>query len=101
MQMSDIAILRDCLDSLKHASVSYLQASHETASNDMRQTLQRVAVDKGEQKNAVFNLMRREGMYDIRSADPQAVSQLSHKCEQLLEELGPSEAVDRERMDES
>lgn len=99
MQMSESAILQDCLDTLKHASMCYLRASHEADSDRLRETFQSLAIDKGEQKNAVFNLMHQAGMYPTRPADTAHVEELKRHCEDLLGRIGTDEgqAVERER----
>lgn len=97
MQMSESAILRDCLDTLKHASMCYLRASHEADSDRLRETFQSLAIDKGEQKNAVFNLMHQAGMYPTRPADAEHVEDLKRHCEDLLGRIGTARAVERER----
>lgn len=100
MQMSELAILRDCLDTLKHASTCYLRASHEADSDQLRKTFQNIAIDKGEQKNAVFNLMHQAGMYETRPAEAARVTELKRHCEDLLGRIGTGEAVERERAKE-
>lgn len=97
MQMSEAAILRDCLDTLKHASACYLRAGHEADSKEFRETLQSLAIDKAELKNAVFNLMHQAGIYETRPADPADVTALKRQCEDLLGRIGTGDAVLRER----
>lgn len=97
MQMSEPAILRDCLDTLKHASMCYLRASHEADSDGLRKTFDRLAIDKSEQKNAVFNLMHQADHYKTYPANPDRVVTLKRACEDLLAKIGTGQAVDRER----
>lgn len=98
MEMGERAILRDCLDTLKHASMCYLRASLEADSDGVRQTLARLAVDKSEAKNAVFNLMHQAGIYKTEPADPTQVEKLRAACLQFLDRTGPGagEPVARE-----
>ena len=97
--MDERAILRDCLDTLKHASVCYLQASLEADSDELRKTFARLAVDKSEAKNAVFDLMHQAGIYKTQPADPAQVEALRQECRQFLDRLGPGPnlATARER----
>ncbi|REJ36471.1 MAG: hypothetical protein DIU82_04355 [Bacillota bacterium] len=99
MEMDERAILRDCLDTLKHASMCYLQAGLEADSDDLRKTFVRLAVDKSEEQNAVFNLMHQAGIYKTQPADPAQVEALRQECGQFLDRLGPgpSLATERER----
>lgn len=97
MDMSEFAILRDCLDTLKHASVCYLRASHEADSDRLRETFQSLAVDKGEQKNAVFNLMHQAGQYKTKAAASTDVAALRRQCEDVLQRIGAAAAVAREQ----
>ncbi|HEY8416464.1 MAG TPA: spore coat protein [Limnochordales bacterium] len=96
--MGERAILRDCLDTLKHASMCYLRASLEADSDGVRQTLARLAVDKSEAKDAVFNLMHQAGIYKTEPADPAQVEKLRAACQQFLAHpgSGPREPVARE-----
>lgn len=97
MHMSEPAILRDVLDTLKHASMCYLRASHEADSDGLRKTFDRLAIDKSEQKNAVFNLMHQAGLYNTQPANPDHVAALRRKCDDLLARIGTGQADDRER----
>ncbi|OUM98390.1 MAG: hypothetical protein BAA04_00520 [Firmicutes bacterium ZCTH02-B6] len=99
MEMDERAILRDCLDTLKHAAVCYLQASLECDSDELRRTLSHLAVDKSEEQNAVFNLMHQAGIYKTHPADPKQVETLRQQCRQFLDRIGrgPTFAVARER----
>ncbi len=72
MGMSEPAILRDLLDTLKYASLCYLRAAHEADSDELRRTFENLAVDKSEQKNAVFNLMHQAGHYVTHPAQDRA-----------------------------
>ena len=96
-RMSEGAVLRDCLDTLKYASLCYLRASHEADSDGLRKTFDRLAVDKSEQKNAVFNMMHQAGHYVTWPAPPQNVADLKHRVEAVLARIGTGRAVDRER----
>lgn len=95
--MSEAALLRDCLDTLKHASMCYLRASHEADSDRLRETFEHLAIDKAEQKNAVFNLMHQAGMYKTKAANPEEVAELRRRSEELLQRIGTAQAVERER----
>ena len=95
--MSEKAVLRDCLESLKHASVGYLQASFECDSDSLRQMCQRLAVEHAEARHAVFNLMHQAGMYHTTPADDEQVSRIRQACETALQQAhGPQMPVDRE-----
>jgi len=87
MEMGERAILRDCLDTLKHASMCYLRASLEADSDPLRQTFDGIAIDKSEAKNAVFNLMHQAGIYETRPANPAEVEKLREACRQFLAQL--------------
>lgn len=99
IEMDERAVLRDCLDTLKHASMCYLQASLEADSDSVRKTCARLAVDKSEEKNAVFNLMHQAGIYKTQPADPAQVETLKRQCRQFLSRAaaGPMHPVARER----
>lgn len=84
MRMSEPAILRDLLDTLKHASLCYLRAAHEADSDELRRTFENLAVDKSEQKNAVFNLMHQAGHYVTPPARAEHVAELKRKCDDFL-----------------
>lgn len=95
--MSEKAVLRDCLESLKHASMGYLQASFECDSDSLRQTCQSLAVDHAEARNAVFNLMHQAGMYHTTPADEEQVNRIRQACETALRHAGgPQMPVERE-----
>lgn len=95
--MSEKAVLRDCLESLKHASVSYLRASFECDSDPLRQICQGLAIDHAQARNAVFNLMHQAGMYPTLPADRTQVQRIREACEAALRHTdGPQRAVDRE-----
>lgn len=97
MQMSEKAVLRDCLESLKHASVGYLQASFECDSDPLRQICQGLAVDHAQARNAVFNLMHQAGMYRTTPADHAQVQRIRETCETALRHAhGPQMPVTRE-----
>ncbi len=95
--MSEAAILRDCLDTLKHASMCYLRASHEADSDGLRKTFDRLVVDKSEQKNAVFNLMHQGGQYKTWPARPENVADLKRRLEPVLARIGAGYADRREQ----
>jgi len=102
VKMGEQAILRDCLDTLKHASMCYLRASLEADSDELRRTFDRLTIDKSEAKNAVFNLMHQAGMYKTQPADPAQVEALRQQCRQHLSRLekhwgAMAPAVARER----
>lgn len=96
MAMSEAAVLRDLLDTLKHASTCYMRAAHEAASNDLRNTFEGIAVDKSEQKNAVYNLMRQAGHYETTPASAQHVAELKRQCQEFLARIGQDAPVERE-----
>lgn len=96
-RMSEAAVLRDCLDTLKYASMCYLRASHEADSDGLRKTFDRLAVDKSEQKNAVFNLMHQAGQYKTWPARPENVADLKRRSAAVLARIGTGHATDRER----
>ncbi|MBO8140888.1 MAG: spore coat protein [Firmicutes bacterium] len=97
MEMDERAVLRDCLDTLKHASACYLQASLEADSDELGRTLGRLALDKSEEKTAVFNLMHQAGFYKTRPAEMEAVQELKQDLHRLLARIGASTAANRER----
>lgn len=95
--MSEKAVLRDCLESLKHASVGYLQASFECDSDALRQMCQGIAVDHAEARNAVFNLMHQAGMYHTTPADQEQVKRIRQACDTAVQHAGgPQMPVGRE-----
>jgi len=94
--MSEAAVLRDLLDTLKHASACYLRAAHEAADNDLRRTFEGIAVDKSEQKNAVFNLMRQAGHYETKPAAEDHMLELKRQCDDFLARIGTDRPVERE-----
>lgn len=96
-RMSEAAVLRDCLDTLKYASTSYLRASHEADSDVLRKTFDRLAVDKSEQKNAVFNLMHQAGHYRTWPAQQTNVDDLRRRVSAVVARMGTGRAVPRER----
>lgn len=97
MDMTEKAVLTDCLESLKHASTTYLRTSLECDTDGLRQTLSRLAIDKAEESNAVFNLMHQAG---IRNTEPSAAEEVSAFLTAAREQLekigGPSQRVRRE-----
>lgn len=97
MEMSEKAVLTDCLETLKHASSCYLKASLECDTDGLRQILSHLAIDKAEESNAVFNLMHQAGMYDTKQSDAKEVTQFVKQAKDVLHQLGgPRRPVDRE-----
>src|SRR5690625_3302946 len=95
--MSEQAILRDCLESLKHISAQYLWASFKCDSDKVRRTCQRVAIDKAEEPNSVFNLMHQAGMYPTQPADAAQLDRLRQLTQQSVQRAGGQQfAVPRE-----
>lgn len=100
MEMSERAVLRDCLESLKHAATCYLKTSFEADSDGLRKLCDRIAIDKSEAKNAVFNLMHQAGMYETQPADAAQVTQFATAARERLQALGgPQYAPAREHGD--
>lgn len=104
MEMSEKAVLTDCLESLKHASACYLRASMECDTDGLRKNLSHLALDKAEESNAVFNLMHQAGMYETKPADAKDVADFVEKAKNIVHNIGgPRTPVARElgRSDES
>lgn len=97
MRMSEQAILRDALESLKHMSAQYLWASFECDSDNLRRTCQRIAIDKAEERNAVFNLMHQAEMEHTAPADADRLQRLREQARRSVQQAGgPQYAVSRE-----
>lgn len=97
MKMSDEAVLWDCLETLKHASAAYLRAAHEADSDVVRRTLNRMAVDKSEQKNAVFSAMHQGGLHPTKPAPVEDLAAAKEVYARLADVVGQGHAVARER----
>lgn len=97
MDMSEKAVLTDCLESLKHAASCYLQASMECDSDGLRKTLSHLAIDKNEERNAVFNMMHQAEMYATEPAAGEDVATFIRETKSMLDSFGGARTpVDRE-----
>lgn len=97
MDMTEKAVLTDCLESLKHASENYLRAALECDSDGMRKRLSRLALDKAEGSNSVFNMMHQAGIYKTQAADGSELEGVLLEAKKLLNQMGgASRPVERE-----
>lgn len=97
MEMSEKAVLTDCLESLKHAASCYLKASMECDSDGLRKRLSHLAIDKAEESNAVFNMMHQADMYKTKPSDANEVAAFIKSARSALDNIGgPRKPVARE-----
>lgn len=97
MELGEKEVLTDCLESLKHASEQYLRAALNADSDGLRKRFSRLALDKAEQSNAVFNMMHQAGMQSTAPAAADQVQRVLDDAKSLLEQIGgASHPVPRE-----
>lgn len=82
MKMRESSVLKDCLESLKRAASCYQEAAFEADSDNVREILQDIMLDRCEQQAAVFNLMHQMGLYKTEPAPNEAVQRLIQQFEQ-------------------
>ena len=79
MQMQEMSILVDSLETLKHAAERYQDAALECDSDDVREVLQDIMYDRCEQQAAVFNLMHQMGLYETEAASSEELDAVLKK----------------------
>ncbi len=87
MKMKDSSILTDALGSLKHAASCYQMGVLESDSDNVREALQGIMVDRCDQQRAVFNLMHQMGMYKTAPAQSGDVERLIQSVQQSKAEM--------------
>lgn len=79
MQLSDKDILQVVLNETKHTASSLNTYISETNTDQLRQDYMNVLGDMYNQQKQVFDLMQTKGYYNVKTANPQDISQARSK----------------------
>jgi spore coat protein CotF len=86
--LSDKNILSDCLVSQKFLAACYNHAVTETANESLRRDFMGIYQEEQNNLKAVFDVMTKQGWYNLSYANHQDIAQVQHQFQQEIAQGG-------------
>ncbi|MEW6661538.1 MAG: spore coat protein [Bacillota bacterium] len=86
--LTDKNILSDCLASQKFLAACYNHAVTESANESLRRDFMGIYQEEQNNLKAVFDVMTRQGWYNLNYANPQDIAQVQHQFQQEMAQGG-------------
>lgn len=84
VKMGDRELMNDCMASQKLISSHYNTYANECATPNLRDEFLNILRDEHQIQAEIFEEMQKRGWYAVQAADPQQITQLKQKFQNVL-----------------